>query len=281
MYKGRDRPRVCGVTVSEPTEKTIKQLFALSGNICAYPGCELPIVDPSGTVTGEICHIKAKRPRGRRFDHEQSENDRNAFGNLILLCRHHHKIIDSEPEIYTEEVLTEMKSIHENAAGRPETAQDGLFAKILLNDFRRISVTNESGNVAINSPGALQAQTINVKTTKKNISMNAPPGTIGADQNASRYMQHLIKRYNKFAGSDHTRTTPFNYGAISRNIEINFGSEWRLLPLGKANAVFAYLQARIAKTRQARINKGKGYKAFSTYAEFLAKHDGDDSDDAC
>lgn len=259
--------------MAEPTEKTIKQLFALSGNICAYPKCQLPIVERAGTVTGEICHIRARHAGGPRFDASQSEEDRHAFANLILLCRHHHKVIDSEPELYTVDALTEMKSIHENVAGRPETLQDGFFAKILLNDFRRISITNNSGNVAINSPGAMQAQTINVKTTRKKISVSAPPGTIGADQNAGRYVQHLIKRYNEFAGSDLTRKTSFSYGAISRNIESNFGAEWRLLPLEKANAVFEYLQGRIAKTRQAKINQGKGYRAFSTYEEFLAKHE--------
>jgi hypothetical protein len=248
--------------VAEPTEKTIKQLFALSGNLCAFPGCQLPIVERTGTITGEICHIKARHDGGPRFDREQSDEDRHALGNLISLCRHHHKVIDSEPALYREEALKEMKSIHERATGRPETQQDGFFAKILLNDLRRILVTNNSGNVAINSPGAMQAHTINVKTTKKKIAVNAPRGTIGADQNATRYVQHLIKRYNKFAGSDRTRGTAFNYGAISRNIESNFGSEWRSLPLGRANAVFAYVQARIAKTRQAKINKGKGYKAF-------------------
>ncbi len=41
--------------MAEPTEKTIKRLFALSGNICAYPGCSLAIVESVGTVTGEIC----------------------------------------------------------------------------------------------------------------------------------------------------------------------------------------------------------------------------------
>lgn len=273
MYKGRDRPRVCGVTVSEPTEKTIRQLFALSGNVCAFSECEVPIVERTGAITGEICHIKARHERGQRFDHTQSDADRHALSNLILLCRRHHKVIDSEPEIYTVEILTEMKSLHESASRRPESEPDRFFAKILLNDLRRISVANNSGNVAINSPGAMQAQTINVKTTNKKIAVNAPPGTIGADQNATRYMQYLIKRYNKFAGSDPTRGTRFNYGAISHNIESNFGSEWRLLSLEKANAVFEYLQARIAKTRQARINKGKGYPAFSAYEEFLAKHE--------
>jgi hypothetical protein len=276
MYKRATRQRACGVVVAEPTERTIKQLFALSGNLCAFPECQLPIIERSGIITGEICHIKAKNEGGPRFDREQSDKDRHALSNLILLCRHHHKIIDSEPAIYSVEVLTEMKSLHENAARRLESEQDGLFAKMLLNDLRNISVNDNSGNVAINSPGAMQAQTINLQSTTRKISVNPAPGTIGADPNASRYVQHLIKRYNKFAGSDHTRRTPFNYGAISRNIESNFGSEWRLLPLGKANAVFTYLQARIAKTRQARINKGKGYKAFSTYAEFLVKHDGDD-----
>ncbi|MGH7794506.1 MAG: hypothetical protein ACREQ2_06375 [Candidatus Binatia bacterium] len=47
----------------EPTEKTIKQLFALSGNVCAFPDCKVPIIEPTGTITGEICHIKARRKR--------------------------------------------------------------------------------------------------------------------------------------------------------------------------------------------------------------------------
>lgn len=258
--------------MAEPTEKTIKRLFALSGNICAYPGCQFPIIESAGTITGEICHIKARHAGGPRFDLAQSEEDRHAFNNLILLCRHHHKVIDSEPDIYTADALAEMKSIRENVAGRNEKQEDGFFAKLLLNDFRRISIANNSGNVAINSPGAMQAHTINVNTPAKKISVSAPPGTIGADQDASRYVQHLIKRYNEFAGSDTSRKTSFSYGAISRNIESNFGSEWRLLPLEKANAVFAYLQGRIAKTRQAKINKGKGYSAFSTFEKFLVKH---------
>ncbi len=84
--------------MAEPAEQTVKRLFALSGNICAYPGCEVPIVERNGVVTGEICHIKARKPGGPRFDAIQSEKDRHEFGNLILLCGRHHKIVDAHPQ---------------------------------------------------------------------------------------------------------------------------------------------------------------------------------------
>lgn len=259
--------------MKQPTEKTIKRLFALSGNICAFPGCQLPIVENSGTVTGEICHIKAKSKGGPRYDKDQSEKDRHDFDNLILLCRRHHTLIDDQSEIYTPEVLNEIKSIHENSFGQTEKSQDGVFAKLLIKQYLNNSVVNNSGNVAINSPGAIQAHTINVKTTKEKLSVNPPPGTIGADQDATRYTLHLITRYNEFASADKTRKTKFSYGAISKNIESNFGAQWRLLPIEKKYLVFEYLQTRILKTRQARINTSKGYPSFSSYEAFLSKHD--------
>ena len=255
------------------SETTIKRLFALSGNNCGYPGCPVPIVEKTGIVTGEICHIKARSPGGPRFDPNQSSEERNAFENLILLCRNHHKVVDADPNLYTVDALLDIKAIHGNVAGRPEQESDRFFAKILINDAHRVTVTNNSGNVAVNSPGAIQGRNITVKTTRSKVSVNAPPGTIGADQQASRYVQHLIRRYNEFAGSDSTRKAAFSYGAISRNIASNFGSDWRLLPLEKATAVFAYLQERISKTRQAKINKGKGKPSFSSYDEFLSKHE--------
>lgn len=257
--------------MAEPTEKTIKRLFAMSGNVCAYPGCVLPIVESAGTITGEICHIRARNPKGPRYHPSQSEEERRGFDNLILLCRHHHKIIDSEPEIYTVGALQEMKSIHEGVAGRNEQAADGFFAKILLNDFHRITVVNNSGHVAINSPGAIQAATVNVRTTRQTVSVNAPPGTIGADQQASRYVQYLIKRYNEYASANKQRAKKFNYGAISKNIESRFGASWKLLPIEKFDAICEYLQQRISKTIIAKLNASKGHRSFSSYSEFLEK----------
>ncbi len=259
--------------MAEPTERTIKKLFALSGNVCAYPGCKLPIIESAGTVTGEICHIKAKSVGGPRFDDGQSEKDRHDFDNLILLCRGHHKVVDADPDRYTVDALNKMKSDHEKTAGRSDMEEDRFSAKILINDFRRASVTNNSGNVAINSPGAVQAKMLTVKTTNKKITVSPPLGTIGSDQQASRYIQYLINRYNKFAAPELSRKTKFNYGAIPRNIENKFGSKWQLLSLEKAEAVFEYLQTRISKTRLAKINMAKGQRSFSSYQKFVAKYD--------
>jgi hypothetical protein len=255
-----------------PSEQTIKKLFALSGNICAFPGCQSPIIESSGTVTGEICHICARSSNGPRFDEKQTDKQRHSFENLILLCRRHHKIIDAEFEVYSVDALQEMKKIHEGVVGRSEEAEDTFFAKILINDHNRISISNESGNVAVNSPGAMQANNLTVKTEKKHIKINPPDGTIGSDRRWSSYIQYLIKRYNKFASSDKTRKTKFSYGVISKNIEARYGATWKLLPLEMVEAIASYLQGRIQKTRQALINKGKGYKAFSSFEEYIEKH---------
>ena len=98
----------------EPSRPTIKRLFALSGNECAFPKCRLPLVDDaSGKVTGRICHIKARRPGKRRYDPNQTEEERHGFGNLVLMCPIHHDVIDADEQSYTVARLQEIKAQHE------------------------------------------------------------------------------------------------------------------------------------------------------------------------
>src|SRR4051794_10381539 len=92
--------------------KIMKRLFALSGNSCAFPNCSALIAE-NETITGVICHIKAARRGGPRYDPEQTEEERHSFSNLILLCARHSKIIDSEPQQYPVSRLLEMKRNHE------------------------------------------------------------------------------------------------------------------------------------------------------------------------
>jgi len=97
-----------------PSLPTIKRLFAVSGNQCAFPKCPLPLVDEaSSKVTGKICHIKAQNPGGARYDENQTGEQRHAFENLILMCPIHHDVIDSDEDSYTVERLHQIKAEHE------------------------------------------------------------------------------------------------------------------------------------------------------------------------
>jgi tetratricopeptide (TPR) repeat protein len=98
----------------KPNIPTVKRLFAISGNLCAFPQCPTPIIDPSSNVViGEICHIKAREEGGARYDPSQTDEERNAFENLILLCSVHHKIVDTDENAYPVKRLTEIKAAHE------------------------------------------------------------------------------------------------------------------------------------------------------------------------
>ncbi len=255
--------------MSRPSEQAIKRLFALSGNLCAFPGCSLPIVEAVGTVTGEICHIHAQNKGGPRYDELQTEEERQGFDNLILLCRRHHTMVDAEPDIYSADALAEIKRIRSDESGRPEQPTDAFYAKILLGAFGRIAIDGNSGNIMIDSPGAIQANTVHVKSPGRTVKIQPASGTIGADQDASRYVEHLISRYNEFAAADKSRSTKFNYGAISKNIETNFRGRWKLLAMEDFEGVCLYLQTRISRTRIAKSNLAKGMKSFSSYDEFM------------
>ena len=65
------------------------------------------------SVIGEECHIISCQPNGPRHNPEFQIDKIDAYSNLILLCRIHHKIIDDHPEIYTAEFLFQLKAGHE------------------------------------------------------------------------------------------------------------------------------------------------------------------------
>lgn len=94
------------------SETTLKKLFALSGNICAFPGCYQNIVDKDNNIIGEISHIEAAEPGGERYNQNQTDEERCAFENLILLCRNHHKVTNNV-DLYTVEELKKIKAEHE------------------------------------------------------------------------------------------------------------------------------------------------------------------------
>jgi hypothetical protein len=94
-----------------PSLSTIKTLFALSCNRCAYPGCEQSLTDPTwGQVNADIAHIRGDRPGSARYDETMSDDDRHAYDNLLLVCPNHHRLIDRlDPDGHPVERLRKIK----------------------------------------------------------------------------------------------------------------------------------------------------------------------------
>ncbi len=100
-----------------PKEADRRRLFLLSRNLCAFPGCTREIVDPAtGRLRGEVCHIEGANPGSARFNRKQTNEQRRAYGNLILLCRTDHVVTDDESK-FSPTDMWKMKEDHEHHAG--------------------------------------------------------------------------------------------------------------------------------------------------------------------
>jgi hypothetical protein len=96
-----------------PRSETVRRLFLLSGNQCAFPGCNHPIITKDGHFVGEMCHIRAAETGGERFDSTQNNEDRRDFSNLILMCHDHHVVTNNVAD-YPVERMCQMKADHES-----------------------------------------------------------------------------------------------------------------------------------------------------------------------
>jgi hypothetical protein len=95
------------------TQLTIKKLFALSGNLCAFPGCNERLVNDKNALDSCICHIAAANPGGERYNPNMTNEERADYNNLIILCPQHHAETNNV-EKYTVAVMKEMKKKHES-----------------------------------------------------------------------------------------------------------------------------------------------------------------------
>jgi hypothetical protein len=168
------------------TDRTLKLLFGLSGNRCAYPGCKNRLIehatlfDPE-VVVAEVCHIygiksTSPRPCPLPFD-SRTELQRflNNFDNLILLCRDHHKIADAQENTYTTVQLFEWKKNHIDKVLKTRVSsisEQKTAIKIL---FKTFEVKNFDGNV------------IDI--------MNLDPEVRGNPFNSSQMVAHRLYRH--------------------------------------------------------------------------------------
>lgn len=121
-----------------PPRLAVRQrLFALSRNQCAFPGCPSSLIDLQGVFVGQLCHIEAALPGGERFNPRQSNEQRRAFENLILLCYPHHRATN-DVSAYPTYRLQAMKQNHEQAILSPPlngALTDRFLDQSLYNEF--------------------------------------------------------------------------------------------------------------------------------------------------
>ena len=93
-------------------------LWAVSGSLCCFPDCGVKCVEQANdndrsVIIGHIAHIEANSDSGPRANPNLSQQERNSYENLILLCPTHHVLVDAQASTYTVEMLRTLKTAQE------------------------------------------------------------------------------------------------------------------------------------------------------------------------
>lgn len=109
-----------------PSTATLRQVYVLSGNLCAFSGCKAIMINEKGKLVGEVCHIEAAGKSGARFNSKMTNEERAKFANLMLMCHRHHVETDDEAEFPVSRMRL-MKKRHEQRFAAPEQILSAAF----------------------------------------------------------------------------------------------------------------------------------------------------------
>jgi len=128
-----------GTKARKYTDKTLKRLFGLSGNKCAFPGCNKLLVNTKNAKDSNICHIEAANEEGERYNPDMTDEQRADYPNLILLCIQHHDETN-DVEKYPVHVLQKMKQDHESAYLNQKIKSNPSMLKNTINAIASIDI---------------------------------------------------------------------------------------------------------------------------------------------
>ncbi len=135
----------------KPKEKTIKQLYAKSGNQCAFPDCTQQIcMDGNSENISAVCHIEAAEEGGQRYNPKLSDEERRSYDNLIVLCPNHHKITDDVVQ-HPVEVLKKMKTDHEYKITQNMVEREPQIFFIIINALANVDWESKPQSESIES----------------------------------------------------------------------------------------------------------------------------------
>ena len=106
------------MTMANLSLRTKLMIWGRAAALCSLPTCRMSlVVDETeiddAALIGEICHVVAEAENGPRGKSALTLEERNQYGNLLLLCRNHHKEIDDQEVTYTVAKLQQIKTDHE------------------------------------------------------------------------------------------------------------------------------------------------------------------------
>jgi len=118
-----------------------KFLWGICAGRCEFEGCnkflgEHEITKKDGNFA-EKAHIEAVSPGGARYKGEMSEDELNSVDNIMLVCPTCHKLIDENEDIYTVDILREMKRKHEERVSKV-TQVDNIQKSLMIGYFANI-----------------------------------------------------------------------------------------------------------------------------------------------
>lgn len=254
---------------------TIKRLFAKSQNQCAMPRCQAQLVIGESVIC-HICHIRARRKTGARYDPNLSQDERDDFRNLILFCPTCHTLIDKIPTTYTCDLLTEIKEIHERAAPVEITLEVACQAQRLFDLYEStrkpvVTCVNAStGGIAI---GGDNFGPINLRQTvnRREPGTKYPANSIGADANMTNYVEYLCQLYVDYM-SPTGQSERERWGRLGRAIKTKFRLRKRTrnhLSAERFPDLVNYLiREKIATTPIGQKHLARGTKLCRSFEEF-------------
>lgn len=139
------------------SDLTIKKLYSLSGNLCSFLNCNQELITTRTKVNvSDICHIEGGEPNSPRYNSKIQPEQLDDYENLIVMCKTHHKIIDSDVLTYTVEHLKKMKKEHEQSCkGKEYAIDDDIVKKIIADQITQMNVNTGSGNQNITQTGSI------------------------------------------------------------------------------------------------------------------------------
>lgn len=267
------------------SETTIKRLFAKCKNRCAMPECRAHLVIGE-TIVAEICHIRARRKGGARYDPTLSEEQKNESANLILLCPTCHKLADKDKTgAYPVGDLLEIKAEHERDATfelSPAEVRHALaiLAKHNAKGKRVVKHSTVSGEATSNAGRGGVAFSfvgnnvgdikIHMPTGKRDSGNKYPANSIGADANLSGYVDYLCALYVDYmrpTGKDEDTLRAMIGTAIKRKFRLRQRTRYHI-PAERFSDVVTFAFGKLRATPVGKKHTRNGTKLCSTFTEW-------------